>query len=252
MIKSFPWARYSRKLALRIENPYCQGSFSEQEGATRDVHVAYGSHGSLQEGSIVTFSWLVDKQDGVIMDARFQAFGLSSLIGAAEVACELVIGKNYDQANRISADLLDRHVRDKSDIPAFPEESYKDINLVLEALDKAAATCKEIPLAPQYVAPPITSRDIDIVEGGFPGFQELSLKQKLAVIEEVIAKEVRPYIELDAGGVEVLNLLNDKEVIIAYQGSCTSCFSATGATLSYIQQVLRAKVHPELTVTPNL
>jgi NifU-like protein len=143
-------------------------------------------------------------------------------------------------------------VRDKSEKAAFPEESYPLLNLVLEALDQAAASCEGIPLAAQYVAPPITSRDIDIVDGGYPGFDTLSLKEKLAVIEAVIAKEVRPYIELDAGGVEVVNLLNDRELIIAYQGSCTSCFSATGATLSYIQQVLRAKVHPDLTVTPDL
>ena len=68
----------------------------------------------------------------------------------------------------------------------------------------------------------------------------------------ILDKDVRPYTELDAGGVELLNLIEDKEVIIAYQGTCTSCHSATGATLSYIQQVLKAKVHPDIFVTPNL
>ncbi len=251
-IKPFFWNLYSKKLMLRIENPYCVGAFTEQDAQVRDVHVARGVKGSLAEGSLLEFYWLVDKQDGVIIDSRFQAFGGSGLIGAAEVACELVIGRNYDQARRITAELIDKHVRDKSDMPAFPEETYTQLNFVLEALDKASDDCAGIPLSQSYVAPPITNREIDIVDGGYPGFKELSLKQKLAVIEDVIAKEVRPYIELDAGGVEVLNLLNDKEVIIAYQGSCTSCFSATGATLSFIQQMLRAKVHPDLEVTPNL
>lgn len=251
-IKPFFWSRYSKKLALRIENPYCVGIFTEEDGQARQVHVARGAYGSLKEGTLVEFYWLVDKSDGVIIDSRFSAFGHTSLIGAAEVVCELVIGRNYDQAKRLTAELIDRHVRDKADIQAFPEEAYPSLNFVLEALDKIAADCEGIPLSQAYVAPPITNRDIDIVEGGYPGWQELGLKQKLAVIEEVIAKEIRPYIELDAGGVEVINLLNDKEVIIAYQGSCTSCFSATGATLSFIQQVLRAKVHPELDVIPNM
>jgi NifU-like protein len=251
-IKPFFWSRYSKKLALRIENPYCVGTFSDVDAKEREVHVARGAQGSLSAGSLVEFYWLVDKQDGVIIDSRFQAFGQSALIGAAEVVCELVIGRNYDQAKRITAELIDRHVRDKTDIAAFPEEAYSFINMVLEALDKASDSCAGIPLSQTYVAPPITNRDIDIVEGGYPGWEQLTLKQKLAVIEEVIAKEIRPYIELDAGGVEVINLLNDKEVIIAYQGSCTSCFSATGATLSFIQQVLRAKVHPDLDVTPNM
>lgn len=251
-IKPFYWSRYSKKLSLRIENPYCVGTFTEQDAANRQVHVARGANGSLKEGAVVELYWLVDKQDGVLIDSRFSAFGHTSLIGAAEVVCELVIGRNYDQAQRITAELIDRHVRDKADIAAFPEETYRYLNFVLEAVDKACADCEGIPLSQAYVAPPITNREIDIVEGGYPGWQELGIKQKLAVIEEVIAKEIRPYIELDAGGVEVINLLNEKEVIIAYQGSCTSCFSATGATLSFIQQVLRAKVYPDLDVIPNM
>ncbi len=251
-VKPFFWSRYSKKLALRIENPYCVGSFSDQDAKEREVHVARGAYGSLHEGALVEFYWLVDKQDGVIIDSRFQAFGHSALVGAAEVVCELVIGRNYDQAKRLTAELIDRHVRDKADNAAFPEEAYSFLNFILEALDKTCEDCAGIPLSQTYVAPPITNREIDIVEGGYPGWSELGLKQKLAVIEEVIAKEIRPYIELDAGGVEVINLLNEKEVIIAYQGSCTSCFSATGATLSFIQQVLRAKVHPDLDVIPNM
>ncbi len=110
----------------------------------------------------------------------------------------------------------------------------------------------DIPLAINYVAIP-APRDIgDILEGGYPGWETLSQNQKIALIEEVIARDIRPYIELDAGGVKVLDLINDREVMIAYQGSCTSCFSATGTTLAFIQQVLRGKVHPSLLVVPDL
>jgi NifU-like protein len=56
---------------------------------------------------------------------------------------------------------------------------------------------------------------------------------------------------LDAGGVTVVNLINDKELLISYQGACTSCYSSIGATLSYIQQVIRAKIHPDITVVPD-
>ena len=81
---------------------------------------------------------------------------------------------------------------------------------------------------------------------------ELTLKKKIAVIEQVLDQDIRPYIALDAGGVTVLNLLNDKELIIGYQGSCTSCYSSIGTTLSYIQQVIRAKVHPTIVVVPDI
>jgi len=50
----------------------------------------------------------------------------------------------------------------------------------------------------------------------------------------------------------VLKLREDREVIISYQGNCTSCYSAVGATLSYIQKVFRAQVHPDIVVIPDL
>ena len=68
----------------------------------------------------------------------------------------------------------------------------------------------------------------------------------------MLNEEVRPYVVLDEGGIEVQELIHDKELIIAYKGSCTSCFSAIGATLATIQQIIQTKVHPDLIVVPNM
>jgi NifU-like protein len=248
----FPWSRYSKKLNAKIDRPRCVGFFTKEQSEERTMRLAQGQEGAIEEGNLISLYWLVDPEDGMIVDARFQVYGQSALIGAAEVACELVIGKNYDQARRIGAELIDKQVRDRPDEPAFPKETSPHLNLVLGAIDNAAETCMDIPLPTSYVAPP-APRDIgEILEGGYPGWETFSHKQKIGLIEEVIARDVRPYIELDAGGIQVLDLLNDREVIIAYQGSCTSCFSATGTTLSYIQQVIRGKVHPSLLVVPDL
>jgi NifU-like protein len=78
------------------------------------------------------------------------------------------------------------------------------------------------------------------------------MNQQMTVLEQIIASDIRPYVELDAGGVQVLEVVAHREVIIAYQGSCTTCHSATGATLNAIQQILRTKVHPELVVIPDM
>jgi NifU-like protein len=251
LTQSFPWSRYSKKLLAKIDNPRCAGSFEEEESKARAMFLAVGEEGKLQDGNFVKIYFLVDPDDGIVVDAKFQVFGQSALIGAAETACELIIGKNYDQAKRIGADLIDKEVRDKSDVPAFPNETYPHLNLVIEAIDKATEKCLHIPMADNYVAPPIPT-EMEVIQGGYPGWMELTLKKKIAVIEEVMDKDIRPYIALDAGGVEVMQLLHDKEVIISYQGTCTSCMSSVGATLSYIQQVLKNKVHPDLVVTPDL
>lgn len=248
----FPWARYSKKLATKIDQARCSGWFTQEEAEARLMRLAKGKEGSLVDGNAVILYWLVDKDDGIIVDAKFQVYGQSVLIGAAEAACELLIGKNYDQARRVSADLIDKQVRDRSETPAFPKETYPHLNLILGAIDQASDQCTDIPFADTYVSTPMPTDMGEVLPGGYPGWSELSLKKKLAVIEQVLDQDIRPYIALDAGGVNVLNLLNDKELVIAYEGSCTSCYSSIGTTLSYIQQVIRAKVHPDITVVPDI
>lgn len=249
--QSFPWHRYSKKLAAKIENSRSAGYFTQQDAEERGMHFAEGQEGLAIDGNEIHLYLLVDPADGIIVDAKFQAFGQSALIGASAAACELLIGKNYDQARRITAELIDRHVRDKPEEVAFPEETQGHLNLVIGAIEDAIEKCLDLPLPTHYVSP--VPRQISEKEGGgWPDWKTLSREQKLSVIETVLNEDVRPYIELDAGGIEVLDLVNDHELLIAYQGACTSCHSSIGATLTTIQQILQAKVSSELKVVPNL
>ncbi len=241
------WMRYSKKLIQKIEHPRHGGSVSLAEAQERGMRLVIGKAGKI--GHCVQLYLLVDESDGVIADAKFQVFGPSSLIGAAEAACDVLIRKNYDQASRLSADLIDKQVRDKNTIPAFPEETFAQLNLVLEAIEMASAQCLDIPFAEAYVPTPLDASK----EAGtsYPNWKELTREQKIAVIEEVIATEIRPYIELDAGGVQIIDLIDDRELIIAYQGACTTCYSSTGATLNAIQEILRNRIDPHLSVVPD-
>jgi NifU-like protein len=241
---------FSKKLAARIDNPKNYGWFTQEEATARQMRLVTGREGDASLGNLLCFYWLVDENDGVIVDVKCQVFGGPALMGAADATCELLLRKNYDQARRISAELIDKHLRDPSGERAFPEKSSSCLNLVISAIEDAVEKCMDIPYVEVYVAPPLST---EMGEGSvYPGWSALSIAQKIGVIEEVIANDIRPYIELDAGGVQVLNLVDDRELIIAYQGACTSCHSATGATLHAIQQILRAKVHPDLVVTPDI
>lgn len=251
LTRPFLWSLYSIKLIAKIESLKSAGVFTYEEAENRDVRLVEGIGGSQEEGNWVRFFCLVDKEDGILIDVRFKAYGQSALIGAAEVAAELMKGKNYDQVKRISADLIDKEVRDKELEPAFPKETFFLLNLVLEAMENVSLQCTDLPLPDVYFAPPAPHDLGEVLEGGIPGWKEMTLKTKLSAIESVLDREIRPYIALDAGGVEVVNLLHDHEVIISYQGSCTSCYSSIGTTLSFIQQILRAKVYPDIVVIPK-
>ncbi len=246
----YPWAHYSKKLAHKIENPQFAGFFLPEDVLGRGLRLVIAREGSVPEGNALTLYWLVDESDGIISDIRYQVFGASALIGALEAACQLLLRKSYDQAKRISADLIDREVRDKTGTEAFPPEVYGHLNLVLSAIETASEQCTDIPFDEVYIDSPLHP---DRGTGGlYPDWEKLPKSDKLRVIEEIIQKEIRPYIELDAGGIQIIDLTEEHELTIAYQGSCTSCHSATGSTLTAIQQILHARVHPSITVIPDV
>jgi len=238
--------RMSKKLCDKIDHLQHGGFFTSLDAAEQNLRLVKGREEN------VCFYCLIRETDGMICDARFQALGSIFLIGAAEIACEVMIQKNYDQVSRISLDLLDRHVRDKPEVPSFPPSAYSALNQVLSALDKAMSQCADIPYAvTDYATTPIFW-DTEENSKGLPGWEDFSVEVKIKIIEEIIDKEIRPYIELDAGGVKILELKDHKEVMISYEGSCTTCHSATGSTLSAIQQILKLRIHPSLFVTPVL
>ncbi|NGX50963.1 MAG: hypothetical protein K1060chlam2_00816 [Chlamydiae bacterium] len=243
-MKPPPWNSYSNLLIERILKPRNLGVFKENTGTLQEMRVVTGSADSI------LFSLVVDTTDGIIADAKFQAFGETALIGAADAACEVLLRKTYEQARRLSADLIDRKLRDFKDIPAFPEEAASHLNLILEAIESAAEKCLDIPLTDPSVAPPVPTMSTQ--EGGHPDWHLLSSDEKLDLIKEIIRDEIQPYIELDAGGIEVLSFNDEREIIIAYQGACTTCPSATGATLDAIQSILRSRLSPDLQVKPDL
>jgi NifU-like protein len=244
MYRPYPWSLYGKKLAQKIDQPQFVGFFKPEDVEGRGLRLVISRQESM------ALYWLVDETDGVIADIRYQMIGPSALIGALEAACQLLLRKNYDQARRISADLIDREVRDKPNVEAFPVQFYGHLNLVLEAVEEAAQQCMDIPIDETELSSPLTPEMMS--GGGIEGWEELTQKAKLSIIEQVIQTEIRPYIELDAGGIQIIDLSDKHELTIAYQGSCTSCHSATGSTLTAIQNILQAKVFHAIQVIPDL
>lgn len=70
--------------------------------------------------------------------------------------------------------------------------------------------------------------------------------QKIAKIQEVMEKEIRPMLQQDGGDVELVDLEGNR-VLVALRGICTSCPSA-GLTKSGIESKLKELVEPDLVV----
>jgi NifU-like protein len=241
LIPQEPW---TKKIREKIDRPRHAGFFTVAQAEEKQMRLVTGKEGML------CFYWLVDEADGIIADAKFQAFGPPALIAIGEIVSELVLRKNYDQASRLSGDLIDQHVRDHKDKPAFSQDCYAFLNQAISAIDRAVHQCLDIPFAVSFDTTPI-EHDFGEIAGGIPGWDQFPTEQKRKIIEEVVEKEIRPYIELDAGGVRIVSFENDRDLTIAYEGSCTSCHSSTGSTLTAIQKILTSRVHPSLTVIPS-
>lgn len=216
-----------------------QKPFTAEDAKAKNMRLCTATLGEKKEGRQFTLSLLIDEEDGVIADAKAECFGPPALSAALKCTTDELIRKNYMQARRMTADLIEKNM-------SLPAEAL-DLNLIIDAIDLATESCMDIPIEDIYIAPPEMG-------GGerteYPGWEALSNEKKKAVIAAVMEKDIQPYVELDAGGVEVLKV-EDNRITIAYSGNCTSCFSATGATLDAIGNILRHKIFPDLMVIPD-
>lgn len=76
--------------------------------------------------------------------------------------------------------------------------------------------------------------------------KRMTTLQKIAKIQEVMEKEIRPMLQQDGGDVELIDLEGNR-VVVALRGMCTSCPSSS-LTKTGIETKLRELVHPDLYV----
>ena len=66
-------------------------------------------------------------------------------------------------------------------------------------------------------------------------------------IRKVLADSIMPALAADGGGLDIV-ARHDKQIMIRYQGACTSCPSGATGTLMAIEGILRKEVDPEIIV----
>jgi NifU-like protein len=221
---------FSKKTLARFEEPRNCGRLFEKPEMPLVMVQRKG------DGFEFTLYALIDSTDGVVADCKFKAFAPPLLLAALDVSCDLLIRKHYSQIRRIKSETIFKQL-DEPDI---------DLRVVFELFEEISISCENLNLPLSPVPHQEKSEG-----GGIEGWALMPHKEKLATIESVINEEVRPYIELDEGGITIEELVED-ELVISYSGACTSCHSSVGSTLSAIQEILRAKIHQNLRVTPKL
>jgi len=84
-------------------------------------------------------------------------------------------------------------------------------------------------------------------------FENMTLVQQIKAIDAVIDENVRQFLIMDGGNMEVIDIKNSSEYIdvyIRYMGACSGCASSTTGTLYAIESTLKQKLSPKIRVLP--
>ncbi|SFV58493.1 Iron-sulfur cluster assembly scaffold protein IscU/NifU-like [hydrothermal vent metagenome] len=84
-------------------------------------------------------------------------------------------------------------------------------------------------------------------------FENMTLVQQIKAIDAVIDENVRQFLVMDGGNMEVVDIKKGDEYIdvyIRYMGACSGCASSTTGTLYAIESTLKQKLSPNIRVLP--
>ncbi|MDH5464247.1 MAG: iron-sulfur cluster assembly scaffold protein [Thiovulaceae bacterium] len=84
-------------------------------------------------------------------------------------------------------------------------------------------------------------------------FEKMTLVQKIKAIDAVVDENVRQFLIMDGGNMEVIDVKDNDEnidVYIRYLGACSSCSSSTTGTLYAIEAALKEKLSDKIRVLP--
>lgn len=89
---------------------------------------------------------------------------------------------------------------------------------------------------------------------GEASFAEMTMVQKVKLVDKTIDETVRPMLMMDGGDMEILDIKDTSDgfidIYIRYMGACDGCASASTGTLFAIEQVLQERLDPKIRVLP--
>jgi nitrogen fixation NifU-like protein len=99
---------YSKEVIDHYENPRNVGSFSKDED-----DVGTGMVGAPACGDVMKLQIKVNKETGIITDAKFKTYGCGSAIASSSLVTDWVKGKTLDEATSIK----NSHIADELSLP---------------------------------------------------------------------------------------------------------------------------------------
>ena len=93
----------------------------------------------------------------------------------------------------------------------------------------------------------------DAMNAGGGNFEEMTLVQQIKAVDAVIDENVRQFLIMDGGNIDIIDIKKDDEnidIYIRYLGACSGCASSATGTLYAIESTLKEKLSKKIRVLP--
>jgi len=93
----------------------------------------------------------------------------------------------------------------------------------------------------------------DAQAAGGGNFEEMTLVQQIKAVDAVIDENVRQFLIMDGGDMEIIDIKKNDDYIdiyIRYLGACNGCASSATGTLYAIESTLKEKLSKKIRVLP--
>jgi len=223
--------------------PKHRGAIFQTEADDKGLAVVDAKSGTLK------IYVLIDPDADQILNVKFFTYGGQMLTALADIFCAELFGKKIEEIQNISFENLfgkfgvepgNADFQIVAELPAKITEAYPEKKNVALAARAAMGSAK------------LRAFSMEGREQADAEWKKLSKAEKLEQIEICLNDYARPMLAGDGGGLEVLDIKNEKTVLIRYQGACAACGAAGEGTLYYIENQLQQHLYYDLTVEPDL
>ena len=242
--------KFSAKFEEAASQPKNRGAYYQEEAAEKGMALVEAKFKDMK------LYWLVDVEEDHIYSAKFFAYGGKVSVGICETLCGMVKGLTIEEACSLLGADVERTLRDDPEIPAVPEAkklAFGNVPELLKIISESYSSAKAVTAASQSIkesdVKPVSLKELTMQEQAWLGLSE---EDQIQQVNIVLDEKIRPALMQDGGNVEVQEIVDGERVIVQYQGACGSCGSSLGATLSFMEKILRENVYNDLQVVPNM
>lgn len=252
MFNLFPfstWQQFSPILTRHVTRPLHIGRFTSSEAKKKSLRLAEGCQGHYAMGHYIYLYWLIDLEQGFVIDAKFQTFGSPILTGVGNFLCENLIGKSYAEGRKFDFETIKNHLN-ISDQLSKTTLVRPYINLCLDALDDIIFQCIDLPCNSDLASLSSTAEE-PMSSLSEENWNKLSKEERLNLLNKTFSTHIESFLHLDGGGAVIEDIDDNHTVFLSYFGNCSGCFSAVGTTLSSIEHVFQTYVFHKIKIKIN-